>query len=161
MPLGSRDRAAGAKPCRSRSWPYFGQLEQFPRGLLPFDDAICRFNPVWGQGMSVAAQEADLLRRLLASDGEPLPNLARHFFAGTAGLIETPRALAAVPDFAFPPTEGQRPDDLDRILAFNNGLLRLAADNPAVHKLVRDVQHLSDRAASCRIRTWSSASARW
>jgi hypothetical protein len=60
-----------------------------------------------------------LLRSLLGSEGEPLPDLARSFFAGTAELIETPWASAAVPDFAFPQTEGRRPDDLDRILAFN------------------------------------------
>jgi hypothetical protein len=123
-------------------WRHFEWLGQFPRGLLPFGDAICRFNPVWGQGMSVAAQEAVLLRRLLGSDGGPLPHLARSFFAGAAEVIETPWASAAVPDFAFPQTEGQRPDDLDRILAFNTGLLRLAADDPAVHKLVMEVQHL-------------------
>ena len=32
--------------------------------------------------------------------------------------------------------------NLDRILAFNNCLLRLAADDSAVHKLVMEVQHL-------------------
>ena len=48
---------------------HFEQLEAFPRGLLPFGDAICRFNPIYGQGMSVAAQEACLLHQLLRKPG--------------------------------------------------------------------------------------------
>ena len=124
-------------------WRHFEKLETFPRGLLPFGDAICRFNPVWGQGMSVAAQEAVLLRRVLGSgDGNPLTTLARSFFAEASELIETPWVSAAIPDFAFPRTEGERPADLDRMLNFGNALTRLAADDPAVHKLTVEVRHL-------------------
>src|SRR5262245_32541957 len=65
------------------------------RGLLPFSDAICRFNPVFGQGMSVAAQKAVLLRRLLGgTEGDPLGGLAPAFFAEACGLIQTPWASA-------------------------------------------------------------------
>jgi len=45
---------------------HFEGIAAFPHGLLPFGDTICRFNPVYGQGMSVAAQEACLFRSLLA-----------------------------------------------------------------------------------------------
>ncbi len=51
-------------------------MQRKARGLLPFSDAICRFNPVYGQGMSVAAQEALLLRRVLGRrEGDPLARL--------------------------------------------------------------------------------------
>jgi hypothetical protein len=124
-------------------WRHFERLEAFPRGLLPFSDTICRFNPVYGQGMSVAAQEAVLLRRLLASgEGDPLAGLAPAFFAEACGLIETPWTSAAVPDFAFPETKGQRPPDLDRMLRFRRAFNRLAAADPAVHKLTTERGHL-------------------
>ncbi len=124
-------------------WRHFEKLETFPRGLLPFGDAICRFNPVWGQGMSVAAQEAVLLRRLLGQgNANPLAELALAFFAQAAELIETPWVSAAIPDFAFSQTTGQRPADLDRMLKSGDAMMRLAAEDPAVHKLTLEVRHL-------------------
>jgi 2-polyprenyl-6-methoxyphenol hydroxylase-like FAD-dependent oxidoreductase len=126
-------------------WRHFERLETFPRGLLPFADAICRFNPVYGQGMSVAAQEACLLRRLLgtqALEGDPLTGLARAFFAEAQALIDGPWAMAAIPDFLHPETRGERPPDFEATMKFGMALTRLAAADPAVHKLVAEVQHL-------------------
>jgi 2-polyprenyl-6-methoxyphenol hydroxylase-like FAD-dependent oxidoreductase len=124
---------------------HFDRLEEFPRGLLPFGDAICRFNPVYGQGMSVAAQEASLLHGLLqagASESDTLTGLASAFFSEAAAIIDTPWALAAVPDLAHPKTEGERPEDLEQRLTFSEALNQLAAEDPAVHKLLFEVLHL-------------------
>jgi hypothetical protein len=52
--------------------------------------------------------------------------------------LETPWAVAAVPDFAFPETEGQRPPDLVDMLKFRRALNRLAAADPAVHQQMID-----------------------
>jgi 2-polyprenyl-6-methoxyphenol hydroxylase-like FAD-dependent oxidoreductase len=123
---------------------HFERLDGFPRGLLPIGDAICRFNPVYGQGMSVAALEACLLKKLLerlAEDGDPIAGLASTFFAEMQTLIETPWSVAML-DFAFPETRGQRPTDFETTLKFGIALTRLAAEDPAVHKLTLEVQHL-------------------
>jgi 2-polyprenyl-6-methoxyphenol hydroxylase-like FAD-dependent oxidoreductase len=59
-------------------WRHFERLPYLPIGLLPVGDAICRFNPVYGQGMSVAVQEASVLHRLLGERralGDPLVGL--------------------------------------------------------------------------------------
>jgi 2-polyprenyl-6-methoxyphenol hydroxylase-like FAD-dependent oxidoreductase len=123
---------------------HFERLDVFPRGLLPIGDAICRFNPVYGQGMSVAALEACLLKRLLerpGKDGDPIAGLAPTFFAEMQALIETPWSVAML-DFAFPDTRGQCPADFETTLKFGIALTRLAAEDPAVHKLTIEVQHL-------------------
>jgi hypothetical protein len=41
-----------------------------------------------------------------------------------------------------PKTEGERPEDLDQALEFTEGLFQLAAEDPAVHKLLFEVLHL-------------------
>jgi 2-polyprenyl-6-methoxyphenol hydroxylase-like FAD-dependent oxidoreductase len=123
---------------------HFERLDAFPRGLLPLGDAICRFNPVYGQGMSVAALEACLLKTLLerlGEDGDPIAGLASTFFAEMQTLIETPWSVALL-DFAFPETRGQRPTDFEATFKFGIALTRLAAEDPAVHKLTLEVQHL-------------------
>jgi 2-polyprenyl-6-methoxyphenol hydroxylase-like FAD-dependent oxidoreductase len=126
-------------------WRHYERLGAFPRGLLPVGDAICRFNPVYAQGMSVAAQEACLLRRLLRAatvDADPLATLGQTFLAEAQPLIAAPWAMAAIHDFAFPQTRGQRPADYDSALQFGTALMRLAARDPAVHKLIVEVWHL-------------------
>jgi 2-polyprenyl-6-methoxyphenol hydroxylase-like FAD-dependent oxidoreductase len=123
---------------------HFERLDVFPRGLLPIGDAICRFNPVYGQGMSVAALEARLLRGLIERFGaerDPIAGLASTFFAELQTLIDTPWSVAML-DFVFPDTRGQRPADFEITLKFGIALTRLAAEDPAVHKLTVEVQHL-------------------
>jgi len=44
------------------TWKHFERLPRLPRGVLPVADALCRFNPIHGQGMSSAAKQARLLQ---------------------------------------------------------------------------------------------------
>ena len=124
---------------------HYERLETFPSGLLLLGDAVCRFNPVWGQGMSVAAQEAGALGRLLAEragERDPLDGLARAFFAETAALIVTPWAQAVIPDFIHPKTRGERPADFEQSVKLAMAMTKLAARDPAVHKLTAEVGSL-------------------
>ncbi len=124
---------------------HYQRLENFPRGVLPIGDAICRFNPIHGQGMSVAAQEALALGGLLTRRGrerDPLAELAPAYFAEVARIVDTPWAAAAIPDFVHPDTRGERPADFEQTLKFGIALGKLAARDPAVHRLTSEVQHL-------------------
>ncbi len=138
---------------KASCWRHFERLEKFPRALLPFGDAICRFNPIYGQGMSVAALEADVLNRLLtaqSAESDGLAGLAAAFFPEAERLIDTPWWTAAIPDFSDPRTEGQRPSDLEDTFKFFAALLKLAAQDAAVHKLFIEIQNLlKPRSAYC------------
>jgi 2-polyprenyl-6-methoxyphenol hydroxylase-like FAD-dependent oxidoreductase len=129
-------------PCSIRR--RFEALEHFPDHLLPLGDAICRFNPAFGQGMSVAAQEAGALRRLVEarmSNTDPLKGLARPFFAAVQDFLAAPW-VTAESDFVFEKTRGQRPNDFRERMNFNSALLRLAAEDAAVHQIMSEVTHL-------------------
>jgi 2-polyprenyl-6-methoxyphenol hydroxylase-like FAD-dependent oxidoreductase len=83
----------------------YERLTRFPEGYLVFGDALCSFNPIYAQGMSVAALEAVLLGRLAA---QGLDGLWRRFFAEAGKLIDTPWATAVGNDLRYPDVEGKR-----------------------------------------------------
>jgi flavin-dependent dehydrogenase len=124
-------------------WRHFARVSDFPRGLLPIGDAICRFNPVHGQGMSVAAKEASLLFDSLGRfNGDLLSTLAHDFLTKAENLIADPWAMSAIPDFIYPETTGVRPNNLVERLNFQKRLGRLAAHDAAVFELLMDVRNL-------------------
>jgi 2-polyprenyl-6-methoxyphenol hydroxylase-like FAD-dependent oxidoreductase len=129
-------------PCSIRR--RFETLESFPGGLLPVGDAICRFNPAFGQGMSIVAQEVGVLKRLLearAAGANPLDGLAPAFFASIQGVLAAPWS-AAENDFIYEKTRGQRPKDFEQRLKFGFALQRVAAEDAAVHRIMTEVTHL-------------------
>ncbi|GLW05794.1 FAD-binding monooxygenase [Microtetraspora sp. NBRC 13810] len=83
----------------------YESLTGFPEGLLVLGDAVCSFNPVYGQGMTVASMEVLALRRHLRQGSAPAP---RAFFAEIARIIDVPWDIAAGGDLAFPSVEGER-----------------------------------------------------
>jgi 2-polyprenyl-6-methoxyphenol hydroxylase-like FAD-dependent oxidoreductase len=88
---------------RYDSWP-----ERLP-GFVSLGDATCAFNPIYGQGMSVAVACASLLRAQLAETGAQHPDFAPSFFQRQASLLKQPWGLATRADFVWPTTEGRRP----------------------------------------------------
>jgi hypothetical protein len=124
-------------------WRHFAQVPDFPRGLLPMGDAICRFNPVYGQGMTVASQEADMFFDLLQTlDGDSLATLAPTFLTKAETLIADPWAMSAIPDFIYPETIGECPPGWKDRLNFQSALGRLAIRDAEIYELLIEIRHV-------------------
>ena len=83
----------------------YERMHPFPDGFLVLGDAACSFNPIYGQGMSVAAQEARALDHALAGG---LEGLTRRFYDLAGPLIDVPWLIATGEDLRFPAVEGHR-----------------------------------------------------
>jgi 2-polyprenyl-6-methoxyphenol hydroxylase-like FAD-dependent oxidoreductase len=122
----------------------FDKLGSFPRGLVPLGDSVCRFPPVMGQGMSVAAQQSCVLASLLdlrRQRADPLDGLAEAFFRDIQPLLEAPWAVA-MNDLVYPQTRGVRPPDFDARMQYGHALMRLAADDEETDRIVSEVRSL-------------------
>jgi 2-polyprenyl-6-methoxyphenol hydroxylase-like FAD-dependent oxidoreductase len=90
----------------SSRWYRYDRAQRLPDGLLVVGDAVCSFNPIYAQGMTVAALEALALRDCLSKGTADLP---RRFFRASAKPIRQAWQLAVGGDLALPEIEGAPP----------------------------------------------------
>ena len=120
---------------------HFEKLDRFPEGLLVVGDAMCSFNPIYGQGMTTAASEGALLDKCL---GEGLPGLRRRFFTRAARLLDSPWNIGAGSDLTYPQVEGKRSRSGKLAGLYLTRLLRLGQNDPALSLAFQRVTNLID-----------------
>jgi 2-polyprenyl-6-methoxyphenol hydroxylase-like FAD-dependent oxidoreductase len=118
---------------------HYEKLKAFPAGYLVMGDAVCSFNPIYGQGMSVALSEAQALDDCLATgDGA----LAERFFREVTRIVASPWAIATGKDYRYPQVVGRRPPGFALVSRYMARAHRAATHDPAVLRRFFEVASL-------------------
>ena len=117
----------------------YERLARFPRGLVALGDAISSFNPVYGQGMSVAALQALALRQTLTS-GER--RLSERYFKASGKIVDIAWDLAIGSDLSLPEVSGERPILISLSNAWAERILTAAEHDPYVAEVFGSVTDL-------------------
>jgi 2-polyprenyl-6-methoxyphenol hydroxylase-like FAD-dependent oxidoreductase len=120
----------------------YERLREFPDGLLVIGDAVSSFNPIYGQGMTVAANQAMALRRLLVRNTDPSP---RQYFRLIAKTVDPPWDIAVGADLAFPDVPGTRTVKVRLVNAYIRRLQAAAVHDAALSAAFARVLGLIDR----------------
>jgi 2-polyprenyl-6-methoxyphenol hydroxylase-like FAD-dependent oxidoreductase len=119
----------------------YERLGRFPEGLLVMGDAVCTFNPVYGQGMSVAALQALALHTHLQQHAEPQPIT---FLRQVGRIVDVPWTMATGGDLAFPMVAGHRTMQMRALNAYLAKLFAGAAHDPRLGRAFLRVAGLVD-----------------
>ncbi|MEH2072277.1 MAG: FAD-dependent monooxygenase [Nostoc sp.] len=127
---------------------HYEKLSKFPEGLIIVGDAVCAFNPVYGQGMTTAALGALTLDECLSkqlsnqSNGN-LIGFPQYFQKQLSKAISVPWLMATGEDFRWSTTEGGKPNLISKFTQlYLDRLLLLQADSPEIHQLFLEVMNL-------------------
>lgn len=125
---------------------HYERMTRLPQGLVMLGDAVCNFNPVYGQGMSVAALEARVLDTCLREQhrgtGSDLTGFPQRFQKAIVKAVEVPWMLATGEDFRYPETEGKRPKGLRLLHWYTRRVNELTGADPVIAGLFYQVLHL-------------------
>jgi 2-polyprenyl-6-methoxyphenol hydroxylase-like FAD-dependent oxidoreductase len=120
----------------------YEKLSQVPLGFLALGDAICSFNPVYGEGMSVSALQAVELGACLDEIQGDDERLARQFYQRAARIIAGPWQIAVGNDFGYPECTGRKPFGTDLRNRYLHRVLLAAQVSPEVNTAMLMVQNL-------------------
>jgi 2-polyprenyl-6-methoxyphenol hydroxylase-like FAD-dependent oxidoreductase len=90
----------------SSCWRHYEQLKRWPQRLVVLGDAFCGFNPIYGQGMSVAAMSAAALADQVKQSHGNLDGVARSTLQEISKITQGVWLLATSADLEWPGTRG-------------------------------------------------------
>lgn len=122
---------------------YYERLSKPPEGFVVMGDALCSFNPIYGQGMTVAAIEAETLQTCLQRQRQgDMTGFTRQFQKAIAKTVSVAWMFTTSEDFRYPETEGKRPFGMVFFHRYSRRLLEATAENPLLAQSFYQVMHM-------------------
>jgi 2-polyprenyl-6-methoxyphenol hydroxylase-like FAD-dependent oxidoreductase len=124
---------------------HYEYLQEFPEGVVALGDAVCAFNPVYGQGMTAAALGAEVLDRWLRSDWSRWgPGQGRVFQHDLARATAAAWQLSTGADYGFRTTKAPPQGWVARLVRrYLAGVMRASTRRASVRRRLEEVLHLS------------------
>lgn len=134
-----RLRFSGTQRRRVENW------KAAPAGLVALGDSVCSLNPLYGQGITVCAQQAAVLDQCLNDfrDKALDASFVLDYFDRVSSVVDTAWLLATSSDFLYPETTGKRPVLSPIIGWYISRLLRLSSSSPTVLLRFLEVLHFT------------------
>jgi 2-polyprenyl-6-methoxyphenol hydroxylase-like FAD-dependent oxidoreductase len=129
---------------------HYERLASMPSGLVVLGDAICSFNPIYGQGMTSAALGAATLGQILAEtrNAEHLATVGERFHARFARILDGVWMQTTSEDLRFSQAEGKRPWWLGLANAYTARVYERSRTDAVVSRAFLQVMHLMQPPAS-------------
>ena len=127
----------------------YEKLTRRPEGLLVIGDAVCAYNPVYGQGITAAAIGAVLLDECLKVHRSADSNLPIRFQRRLARANSRPWTLATGEDYRYREVAGPPASFSTRMVhRYLNRITELATRSNTAHQRMAEVLHLVRSPAS-------------
>jgi hypothetical protein len=127
-------------------WRHFERMKRLPEGFIIMGDAVCSFNPIYGQGMSVATIEVQTLDRCLREENfagnNDVVSFTQRFQQAIARDIKTPWLLSTGEDLRYPGAEGKRSLSVRLLNRYMHHLIELSAFDPGMAATLLRVRNL-------------------
>jgi 2-polyprenyl-6-methoxyphenol hydroxylase-like FAD-dependent oxidoreductase len=123
------------------TWKRLDKVRNLPDGLLLIGDTICRIDPVFGQGMSIAVLEALALQKLFQKHND-LQQITESFHKKAGKIISPIWSMVITEDFRYPETAGKKPFGLSIQQWYAKSLFLLSAENQLIYDSFVKVMNL-------------------
>jgi len=120
------------------------RLSRVPTGFVVLGDTMACLDPVFGQGTTCAAQQAQVLAAVLDRHPPDDPALPRAFYRRAAAVVDRSWSVSAAADLTDPLTAARRPVRSALTGRYLGRAARAAQHSPGVATTLTRVEHLLD-----------------